>query len=189
MVLIRVYVGSAAEYRKAVDAQKSGDIHSAVVHYGRSIKFYAPLSPWVKRSLEALWDIGTAAYDKGDYEMARLAIETLRSSLYAARGPFTPFKEQIKRADSWLSTHIPEMEPRAEKEEIAQLFGMMRGPNRLWSILVGVGFLGWILSVFAFIFVVFPIKRGGEIGVKRTTALGFLVILFYFLWIIGLCLA
>jgi hypothetical protein len=50
------------------------------------------------------------------------------------------------------------------------------------------GFIGWIISVFAFIFVVFP-EKGGGINPKRAVLMGLVVAVFYSLWICGLYFA
>lgn len=187
MVLLRVYVGSAAEYRRAAEALKSGDRISAINHYGRSIKWYAPLSPWVKRSIDDLWEIGESTY-ADDPEEAVYAVRILRSSLYAARGPFTPFKSRIEEADRWLALHLSEGEGGPEAEDVEFVLGSEARPNRLWSLAVGVGFVGWILSVFAFIFFVFP-EAEEDMNPKRAVALGLVTCIFYSLWICGLYFA
>ncbi len=187
MVLLRVYAGSASEYRKAKEALSSGDTISAINHYGRSIKWYAPLSPWVKHSIDELWEIGKSSY-ADDPDGAVYAIRILRSSLYAARGPFTPFKSRIEEADGWLSQHLPEGAGKPDREDVESVLGLKTGPNRLWSFAVGVGFVGWILSVFAFIFFVLP-EAEADINPKRAVALGIVVCIFYSLWICGLYFA
>jgi hypothetical protein len=185
MIMSRVYLGSAAEYRRALEAEKSGKVDLAIAHYGRSIKWYAPMSPWGKQSLAALWNIGEKCWAKGDTETAIFAVNTLRSSIYSARGPFTPFRGWINRADTWLASHVPEVHPEINNEKMAEILGREPSPNRTWSFFVGAGFVGWILSVFAFIFTVLPgpnetIKNG------RAVFIGLLVVIFYALWIVGL---
>ncbi len=183
MVLVRVYVGSASEYYKANEALKLDDKISAISHYGKSIKWYAPLSPWVKRSIEKLWEIGENS--EKDDPTGILAIRILRSSLYAARGPFTPFKSKIERADEWLSVHLSEADNGPDKEDVESVLKSNAGPDRKWSFAVGVGFVGWILSVFAFIFFVFP-EDESKVKPIKAVALGIVVGLFYTLWICGL---
>lgn len=185
MVLVRVYVGSASEYRKANEALKMDDKISAINHYGRSIKWYAPLSPWVKHSIEKLWEIGENS-DKDD-PAGILAIRILRSSLYAARGPFTPYKSQIEKADEWISEHLSKADNGPDKEDVVSVLKSNTGPNRKWSFAVGVGFVGWILSVFVFIFFVFP-EGESKVKPKKAVVLGIVVGLFYTLWICGLLL-
>ncbi len=185
MIMFRVYLGSAVEYRRAVAAEKSEAVDLAIAHYGRSIKWYAPMSPWGKRSLAALWDIGQRYWAQGDTETAIFAVTTLRSSVYSARGPFTPFRGWISRADAWLASHVPQAHPETDSQRIADLLSRETSPNRLWSFLVGIGFVGWILSVFGFIFTVLP-GPTETIRIRRAVFIGFLVVGFYALWIVGL---
>jgi hypothetical protein len=185
MIMSRVYLGSAVEYRRAVVAEKSEKIDLAIAHYGRSIKWYAPMSPWGKRSLAALWDIGQRYWAQGDAETAIFAVTTLRSSVYSARGPFTPFRGWISRADVWLASYVPQAHPEIDGQRIAELLSREPSPNRLWSLLVGIGFVGWILSVFGFIFTVLP-GPTETVRTRRAMFIGFLVVIFYGLWIVGL---
>ena len=188
MIMSRVYLGSASEYNRAVRAEKSGDITNAIAHYGRSIKWYAPMSPWGKRSLAALWKIGEASWAQGDSYQAELAMTTLRSSLYSARGPFTPFRVWIKRADAWLTTHVPEKHPEIRQEELSKILATERPPDRFWSLLVGIGFVGWIMAVFGLIFTVLP-APGERISIRRAVIIGGLVVVSYGVWIVGLYFA
>jgi hypothetical protein len=185
MVLARVYIGSASEYRRAVEAQEIGDLISAVNHYGHSIKWYAPLSPWVKRSLGELWEIGEDSYEQGDLDTAIFAVTTLRSSLYSSRGPFTPFKGHIEMADDWLSSHVPEGYPDVKAEDLSRSLKAPKPPNRAWSLSAGIGVVGWILSVFAFIFTVFPDGKG-KFWLRKALGIGFFVVAFYALWVLGI---
>lgn len=188
MVLVRVYIGSASEYRKAEEALKAGDKISAINHYGRSVKWYAPLSPWVRHSTESLWEMGEGSSYDEDPDGAVYAIRILRSSLYAARGPFTPFKSKIERADEWLVDHLSGKDKGIERKDVEMVLTSETGPNRWWSLAVGLGFVGWIISVFAFIFIVFP-EKGGGINPKRAVLMGLVVAVFYSVWICGLYFA
>jgi hypothetical protein len=188
MIMSRAYLGSASEYHRALRAERVGDTTAAIAHYGRSIRWYAPMSPWGKRSLAALWEIGQDRWEKGDSSTAELAVITLRSSLYSARGPFTPFRVWIKRADGWLATHVPEKHPEITEAELDRVLAAERPPDRFWSFLVGIGFVGWIIAVFGLIFTVFP-SSGEKISVRRAVVIGALVVVCYGLWITGLYFA
>jgi hypothetical protein len=188
MIMSRVYLGSASEYYRAVRAERAEDISAAIVHYGRSIRWYAPMSPWGKQSLSALWEIGQQRWEQGDSSTAELAVITLRSSVYSARGPFTPFRVWIKQTDSWLAAHVPEKHPEITEAELARILAAERPPDRFWSFLVGIGFVGWIIAVFGFIFTVFP-APGEKISVRRAVIIGALVVVCYGLWVTGLYFA
>jgi hypothetical protein len=188
MVLGRVYIGSVVEYNRAVEAAGANDEISAIIHHGRAIKWYAPLNPWVKDSAQALWDIGESAARRGDMETAIFAVETLRSSLHAARGPFQPMTEWIDRSNLWLADHIAQEYPNITEEEVMDTLTRPTGPHRGWSVLVGVGFVGWIMAVFLFIFTAFPIYEEGKSSKKAVFACVAAAV-FYLVWILGLYLA
>jgi len=188
MVLGRVYIGSIVEYNRAFEATRANDEISAIIHHGRAIKWYAPLNPWVEGSAEALWEIGESAARRGDMETAIFAIETLRSSLHAARGPFTPMTEWIDRSNLWLAEHIAKEYPNMTEEEVMNTLTEPTGPHRGWSVLVGIGFVGWILALFVFIFSAFPIYDEKKDRMKTLLSIGAAVV-FYLVWIVGLYLA
>jgi len=188
MVLGRVYIGSVVEYNRAVEAVGANDEISAIIHHGRAIKWYAPLNPWVKDSAQALWDIGESAAKRGDMKTAIFAVETLRSSLHAARGPFQPMTEWIDRSNLWLADHVIQEYPNMTEEEVMDTLTRPTGPHRGWSVLVGIGFVGWILALFLFIFSAFPIYEEGKNNKKAMFACVVAVIC-YLVWIVGLYLA
>jgi len=188
MVLGRVYVGSVVEYNRALEATRANDEISAIIHHGRAIKWYAPLNPWVEGSAEALWEIGESAAERGDMKTAIFAMETLRSSLHAARGPFTPMTDWIDRSNLWLADHVAEKYPTITEEEALKTLTEPSGPNRAWSVLVGVGFVGWILALFLFIFSAFPIYDEKK-NKKKTYFSIIAAVVCYLIWVIGLYLA
>jgi hypothetical protein len=142
----------------------------------------------VEGSAEALWDIGESAAKRGDIKTAIFAIETLRSSLHAARGPFTPMTEWIDRSNLWLADHIAEESPAMTEEEAMKTLTEPTGPNRAWSVLAGIGFVGWILAVFLFIFSAFPIYDEKK-SRKKTYFTVIAATVFYLVWVVGLYLA
>ena len=187
MVLIRVYVSSASENRRGEEAAASGDFKTAIVHYGRSIKWYAPFNPWVKESIDSLWEIGEKAYKDSDLEMANFALTTLRSSLYAVRGPFSPFRGKIKKVDDWRATYLIAPDAGSDTRGAMAPVESDREPDRFWSAMAGLGMVGWILSVFAFIFFVFT-PDGERIKMRKAILVGFFIGAFYVLWLCGLYL-
>lgn len=189
MLLVRIYIGSATEFRRAeVSRYSDDDITAAIYHYGRSIKWYAPLNPWVKKSIVELWDIGDEKLRDGDRDTAILSIQILRSSLYSARGPFTPFKDWILKADIWLNENFPHELPDRENGMGLDDYPGHKEPNRAWSLLAAIGFLGWVFAVFAFIFTVMP-STDEKIVTRRAVGVSSLIALFYIIWILGLYLA
>ena len=194
MVFIKVYSGSIKEYEKGEKSFGKGDIEAAIAHYQRSIQWYTPFNTYVSRSAERLWEIGNKAEKKGEDNLALKAYQELRSSLYSVRSFYTPYPEWIERCNDKISSLVAKKEPysKANKEksfgerkaESLKILKKDYAPNVFWSILLEIGFIGWIGCAIGFIFRVFTGEKGFD--VRRALLWGGLIIIFYALWIVGM---
>ena len=194
MVFIKVYSGSIKEYKRGEASFGKGDIEAAIVHYQRSIQWYTPFNTYVSSSAERLWKIGNKAEEKGEDELALKAYQELRSSLYSVRSFYTPYPEWIERCNDKISSLVAKKEPysKADREktfeqrkaESLKILEKDYTPNVFWSILMEVGFIGWISCTIGFIFRVFTGEKGFD-G-RRALLWGGLIIIFYALWIVGM---
>jgi tetratricopeptide (TPR) repeat protein len=192
-----VYVGIQGyrEHQKALTARAEGDLAEAITHYQRSIKWYLPGAPFGNRSAEGLWEIGEAAQERGDQETALTAFQELRSSFYAARSFYTPGKEWIEKCNQKLAVLMAEREvsssekkKKASLEELRQkhldILGQKDRPDYFWSIVLEIGFFGWVGAVVGFIMQVFRGEKG--FVVRRALGWGSLFLISYATWIIGM---
>jgi len=194
MVFFKVYLGSISEFKKAEELLQKADYEKAITHYERSIHWYTPWNRYVANSIERLWEIGNETEDNGNNELALRSYRSLRGSIYAVRSFYSPYSEWIERCDDKISSLVAKKEPysHADKEKsfeerkASSLKNLKRGyaPNVFWTIVLEIGFLGWIGCAIGFILRVFT----GEKGVVRRRALlwGGMVIVFYALWIVGM---
>jgi hypothetical protein len=194
MVFLKVTISAGTEYRKGKTALESNDYTQAITHFDRAIHWYSPGSKAVKNSIHALWSIAAQSEDRGDYTLALQAYRTLRSSLYSVRSFYTPHADWIERCDDRIASILAEEQavgtsdkgasPEASKKEILEILRIQTAPSVFWSVLLEIGFLGWIGCSVAFIFRAFSGKAG--FNMREALGWGILVIGFYALWIVGM---
>jgi hypothetical protein len=193
MVWVRALYGSMQAYQQGEACLEKDQYIRAVTFFDRSIRWYTPLNPYVRKSAERLWEISMLAKQQDDIRLALIATRTIRRGFYAARSVYTPGKDWIKKCDAQISG-LMEID-RADKE-------MERGsgapdkstpgsleatsPSTPWSIIVEIGFLGWIGSVVGFI--IFACKDSGKERFLTRPALvwGCLSLTFFALWIVAM---
>jgi tetratricopeptide (TPR) repeat protein len=197
LLAVVVYVGVQGyrEYQKALTARAEGNLAKAITHYQRSIKWYLPGAPHVDRSAEGLWKIGEAAQEKGDRETALTAFQELRSSFYAARSFYTPGKEWIEKCNQKIAVLMAQWEATSSKrkemaslEELRQkhldILTQKDRPDYFWSVVLEIGFFGWVGAVIGFIIQVFQGEKG--FVVRRALGWGGLFLVSYAIWIMGM---
>lgn len=194
MVVIKVYYRSMTEFNIGEEAFKKQEINEAITHFERSIHWYTPFNRYVAGSAERLWEIGENAEKQKDTKLALLAYRSLRSSFYAVRSFYTPYKEWINKCDEKISSLVAAQETPFESEkkksfkqrkaESLKILKTDRAPHVGWSIFLEIGFVGWVACTIMFILKVFT----GEKGFQGRKALfwGPIIIIFYAMWIIGM---
>jgi hypothetical protein len=158
-VAVRVVTSSAAELRAADQYRASGDLESAVVHYRRAARWYAPGSPYHVAALARLGAIGAQAERHNDVELALSAYRAIRGAIMAARSFYVPEQARLRAADARIATLMaglppPPMDAGKSREQLrAEHLALLRadpGPSVLWSAVLLVGFFGWVAGAFAF---------------------------------------
>ena len=188
MIACKVVIESRGEFMKAAAMEADGLDEEAVVHYGRAIRWYAPVNPYVRRSAEALWRIADGMERGGDPEGALRSFRELRSALYSVRHVTSPYAETIGRAEERIAALAARQgEAAGDRETYDRILGQLRertGPDPLWSIVLVAGFLGWIGSVFAFIWKVLGDEASGRMRRALVWSISFAG--FFLIWIIGM---
>jgi len=197
LFLVVAYVGVQGyrEYQRAEVAKAKKDLEAAITHYQRSIKWYLPGAFYVTRAADGLWQIGVEAEGKGDRQMALTAYQELRSSFYAARSFYTPGKEWIEKCNQKIAVLMAQWEAasseskaKASLEELRQkhlaILTQKDRPDYFWSIVLEIGFFGWVGATVGFIMQVFQGEKG--FVTKRALGWGTLFLISYFIWILGM---
>ena len=184
------------DFALAEEAYTWGDHKAAITHYERTIKWYTPFSTVVRRAVERLWQLGTEAEARGDVSLALEAYQTLRSSLYAVQSFYIPYHAWIPKSEARIAPLLAKSKagPEPEADRLAQdtaRFTMQLqrhvGPHLGWSILVEIGFLGWVGATVGLIWQV--VDEQGKFAPRRGALWGSLLALCSALWLIGMRLA
>ncbi|MFH2013090.1 MAG: hypothetical protein ABIJ37_10375 [Pseudomonadota bacterium] len=194
IVFSRVFYGSITEYKKAEAAYSNSDYETALIHYERTVHWYTPFNKNVSRAAIRLWEIGNRAENEGNIPLALRAYRSLRSGFYSVRSVYTPGKEWIAKCDERLSTLVAktgefpsryrDIPFENKKKMVIKTLKKNPAPDVFWSIVLEIGFIGWIGCVIGYIFRVFTGEKG--FNGKRALFWGGFIIIFYSMWIVGM---
>ncbi|MFQ5580816.1 MAG: hypothetical protein ACE5FZ_09400 [Nitrospiria bacterium] len=193
LIYIKVFLSSRHEFKEAEIADAKGNYREAIKHYERAILWYLPMGGYVEPSAKRLWAIGRDL-EETDMRLALNTYRSLRSAFYATRSFYTPGRSWISRTDKKIADLVAKSPPSSEKDkEMSQAerrdeaLAVLKRPVRPyagWSIILEVGFWGWITGTLLFIFRAFDSEH--QLNMRRGFYFGGIVIFFYSLWIIGM---
>jgi hypothetical protein len=183
MVWVRALMGSMRAWEQGEALFQEKNYIRAVTFFDRSIHWYTPLNPYVERSAQRLWAIGTMAEKRGDVVLALIAFRTIRRGFYGIESVYSPGQSWIDRSDikiSQLSKHGGTGTAGTAKRALPP------PPDIFWSLMAEVGLLGWLLTMGILAVRLFRRDQG-----KRATAsscIGWAVLsaCFFGLWLAGL---
>ncbi len=193
MVWFRAFYGSMKTYHQGETYLKGRQYIKAITFFDRSIHWYTPFNPYVRKSADRLWEIGNHAERQGDIKLALIAFRTIRRGFYAASSFITPGKRWIEKCDLKISSLVMmEEKDRKGTDDSMSLKKTMPqskeivSPSIFWSIILEIGFLGWIGSVIGFI--IFILGRKGEGRYFHYHAFIWigLTFVFFALWVVGM---
>ena len=165
----------------------------AITFFDRSIHWYTPFNPYVWNSAERLWEISEYGEQQGDIKLALIACRTVRGGFYAASHFVVPGKKWIERCESKIDQLVKIEEKTEEKavsieseKKLLLQSQKTKTPDVFWSIILEIGFFGWVLSAIGFI--LFAMGRQKEKNYSKVPTflwVGFILI-FFGLWIAGM---
>jgi hypothetical protein len=189
MIWVRAFYGSILAYQEGESYFKKQQYVEAITFFDRSLHWYTPLNPYVRQSAQRLWEIGLCAEQEGDIRLALIAIRTIRQGFCAARSFYTPGKDWIDKCDTKIDSLM------AKELEGDKIGGEATGPSAeqgntepdiFWSLVLEVGFLGWIGSVIGFLIHALTGRKALKLRSKPAILWGTMVVFFYTLWIMGM---
>jgi len=121
MVWGRAYWQGSQQYEQGEKNLAAGKYNVAITNYATAIHMYTPLSGYVDKSAQRLWEIGENYEKAGQYDWALIAYRELRSGFYAARSFYTPHRDWIDRSDDKIQKILAiqksmEKQPAGRKE-------------------------------------------------------------------------
>lgn len=103
LVYLRIFIGQYNEFKKAEKAYADLNFKDAVVYYETAILFYTPISPYIDKSIERMFEIALKYEQNQQYDYALDVYENLRSSLYATKSFYQPYPHIIQACDRKIS--------------------------------------------------------------------------------------
>ncbi len=190
---VRAFYGSMKAYRTGEEMLEQKQLIRAITYFDRSIHWYTPFNPYVEKSARRLWEIGEQAKKDGDVKMALIAFRAIRGGFYSASHFTTPGKDWIEKSETMITALVlKEERNRAgskameKSEEIKARNEKGSSPDVFWTLVLEVGFLGWVGSLFGFIFVKWGSRKGSEKLLYKTLAWIGSALGFFAIWIIGM---
>jgi hypothetical protein len=196
VLIVKVTSSAKQELAIGEEALTRGAYDVAITHYERAIKWYTPFSKTVRHAVERLWQLGTEAETRGDWHLALTAYQSLRASLYAVQSFYIPYQSWIPKSEERIAPLLAKTkageEPNADKlaQDTARFAMQLQrrvGPHLGWSMLVEIGFLGWVGATVGLIWHV--VDEAGNFARRQGLLWGSLMAVCFALWLIGMRLA
>ncbi|MDH3975997.1 MAG: hypothetical protein OEV42_17115 [Deltaproteobacteria bacterium] len=117
MIWGRAYYSQQKFYADGEVALAAKNYKDATTGYEWAIRMYTPFSGKVKDSCEKLWFIGNEYEKQGKLDWALITYRSLRSSIYAIKSFYMPYKEWIPKTDAKIAK-ILEVQKRREMMQL-----------------------------------------------------------------------
>ena len=189
----KAFYGSIKAYQKGETYLEEKQYVRAITFFDRSIHWYTPFNPYVQKSAERLWEIGEQAEKQGDIQLALIAFRTIRSGFEGASHFRTPGMAWIRKSERKVNVllGVEERDREVSGDSASLREKLLRdqkgtSPKILWTIVLEIGFLGWIGSVIGFIMLRLRYEKEGETRVSLKILWITLTVVFFIFWIIGM---
>lgn len=160
VLAVRVVTASAGELREAEALRAQGAVESSIAHYRRAARWYAPGNPYCATALDRLAEIGLAAEEAGDPDLALAAWRSIRGAILGARSTYVPHGDRLVIADEHIATIMGSLPPppidaaRSPEERRAHHLALLRDvqrPSVPWAIAALLGLASWIVAALGFL--------------------------------------
>jgi hypothetical protein len=193
LLYARAFYGSMRAFHQGETYLNEQQYIRAITFFDRSIHWYTPFNPYIEKSAQCLWEIGINAERKKDTRLALIAYRTIRRGFYAGNSFYTPGKSWIGKCN--LKIHeLIQLEQGEESPQGSQIKDKKIShkkqkvpiPNVYWTIILEIGFLGWIGSVIGFIVLGMGRKRDTANLIYSKLLWAAFAIVFFVLWLVGM---
>ncbi len=189
LILTRCFLGSQEAYEKGTQLLQKGEVESAILSFDHAIHWYFPGNPFPERSIQSLWKLGNDLQNKQDPSMALLAFDSLRGGIYSIRNVYWPYRDWLPQVNEKIARlrgmqeakQNPQLRPEDAYEKHLKLLTRDERPQTAWVVLMGVGFLGWLFSIVAWIWKGFDAE--GKILLRKSIPWVIAAVIFFALWV------
>lgn len=151
----RAYIGSMRDFSKGESFFIEKEYVKAITFFDRAMHWYAPLNPYVERSAEYLMEISNEAEKINDTMISLIALETIRNSFYGTRSFYNTGVGWIDKSNKKIAYIVGNLDENKLISDCTSGIGhhlylirtKYNDPVIFWTVILGLGFLGWIGSV------------------------------------------
>jgi len=130
MVWLNTYQRSVKYFEEGEELLGKKKYLEAITSYETSAHAYTPWNPYVERSMEKLWEIGQMFEDQNkEPDYALIAYRSLRSSVYAIRSFYTPYKEWVPKCDERIQELVRQQKAKPDNSETTNFDSAIRTDN------------------------------------------------------------
>lgn len=197
VLAVRVVVGSQDELHLAEQQRGRGDLDTAIVHYRRAIRFYAPGNPYVSDALVSLARIAREAERTGEATRALAAWRAVHAGILASRSFYVPHRDALVEADAHIAALTAVDPPPIDVangeagRRRAYLAALVRArdsdPSLFWTLVLLMGFAAWLSGALGLVLRGIDLEaRLVQPGARR---FAMLMVGGFFAFVVGLALA
>lgn len=159
VAVVRVVMSSRAELSHGDAALARSDLEAARVHYRRSARWYAPGNPYSTDALDRLASMAREAEQRQDPDTALSCWRAIRAAILSTRSSYVPHAQRLDRANQRIAALMAAQPPppidagRPPEELEAEHLALLQSadyPSVLWTLVLLLGFLAWIIGAFLF---------------------------------------
>ena len=196
LVYGRVLFESRREWTEGRQWLAKDDPDEAIVHYRRAALWYAPINPWCVAALDGLAGIARRAERRDETERALSAWRAVRGSILGVRSFYTPMPARLRAANRRVAALMakqprPAQDLRKTEGALAReplaLLERDEAPSAFWSVVLLVGFFGWIAAAFAFVYR--GLDADGRIVRAQAVRWAGVVVAGLAIWVVGMVMA
>ncbi len=199
VVWARAWTSARAELEAGRAAQAAGDHRASIERLQFALRWYTPGASAPVEAADALLAIAEEAELRGDRDLALAALRRLRGGMRAVRSVYSPFAQRMASvddriaaltADAQLALGQPTIRGRDRAQLVADhraLLALDPTPSPGWSLLVVLGFGGWVAGGFLTLFR--GLDADGRVRGAAFLRWGGLTLGAFALWIVGLVYA
>lgn len=155
-VLFKVMASSATAYYQGKKYVQTAQYALAIDAFSISIRWYAPLNPWIEKSCDELFVLAKDLEIRGNEKLSTKAYAELRYALSSVRGFYFPyFKYADEASQAYVRLKNKKINTYKQRtlseKKLIELYQLERSQKTLYFFAFAVSFLLWLFFIFKWI--------------------------------------